>query len=308
MPGSSFDLAVSQPFSFARCLEYMTRSPLESLYEVRSGSVIRLLRAAREPDSDCGAPRSYLVDITCPDDQALHVRFLQGKPDSDEELEGVKRYIREWFDLDRDLEPWQQLVADDPVLGKLAAEFYGLRLIGIPDLYEALCWAIAGQQVNLPFAYKLKARLAETYGKSVIWEGRRYWRFPDPSALAGADIAALQSLQLTRAKSAAIIETASRMTSGELSRAGLLGLGDFASAEQALVHIRGIGPWTANYVRMRCLRDPSAFPIGDVGLQNAVRSQLSMDRKPTPAELRELFAPWAGWEAYATFYLWHSLY
>ncbi|WP_028563746.1 DNA-3-methyladenine glycosylase family protein [Paenibacillus pinihumi] len=308
MPGSSFELAVRQPFSFARCLEYMARSPLESLYEVRGSSVIRLVRAAQEPEQGYGPVRSYLVEITCPDDEALYVRFLQDEPGSGQELEGVKRYIREWFDLDRDMKHWHQLSSGDPVMGKLAAEFYGLRIIGIPDLYEALCWAIAGQQVNLPFAYKLKARLAETYGESVSWEGCDYRRFPDPSALAEADIAELQSLQFTRAKSAAIIETAALMTRGELSRAGLLALGDFAAAEKALVGIRGIGPWTANYVRMRCLRDPGAFPIGDVGLQNAVRAQLGMDRKPTTAELKDLFAPWSGWEAYATFYLWHSLY
>ncbi|WP_052487866.1 DNA-3-methyladenine glycosylase family protein [Gordoniibacillus kamchatkensis] len=162
--------------------------------------------------------------------------------------------------------------------------------------------------MNLAFAYKLKARLTEAYGESVLWEGRTYRRFPEPAALAGADAAELQSLQLTRAKAAAVLETAALMSRGELSRAGLLALGDFDAAERELVRVRGIGPWTAHYVRMRCLRDPRAFPIGDVGLQNAVREQLGMDRKPTAQELQELFANWAGWEAYATFYLWHSLY
>jgi DNA-3-methyladenine glycosylase II len=75
-----------------------------------------------------------------------------------------------------------------------------------------------------------------------------------------------------------------------------------------LVRVRGIGPWTAHYVRMRCLRDPRAFPIGDAGLHNAVKARLGLERKPTPQELQALFANWAGWEAYATFYLWHSLY
>ncbi|WP_036725786.1 DNA-3-methyladenine glycosylase, partial [Paenibacillus forsythiae] len=79
-------------------------------------------------------------------------------------------------------------------------------------------------------------------------------------------------------------------------------------AEARLTAVRGIGPWTAQYVRMRCLRDASSFPIGDVGLHNAVKSALGLDRKPTLPELGELFAGWRGWEAYATFFLWRVLY
>jgi len=306
MSDSYFEIKVNQPFSYDQCLEYMTRSPLESLYEVRDGAVIRLVKPVekyRNKDS-----KSYLVRITCLDDRLLQVRFLLDAPNSDQELEGVKQYICDWFDLERDMLPWQQLTSRDPLLGRLSEQFYGLRIIGIPDLFEALCWAIAGQQVNLTFAYKLKARLAEVYGESVSWEGQIYRRFPEASVLAKIDSSELQQLQFTRAKSAAIIETALLLTNGQLSRTSLLNLRDFNAAEQELVKIRGIGPWTANYVRMRCLRDPEAFPIGDVGLQNAVRAQLGMERKPTSAELKQLFEPWAGWEAYATFYLWHSLY
>ncbi len=306
MSASGFELAVGQPFRFTRCLGYMTRSPLESLYEVCEGKIIRLVAVASETEQGTTPGRSLLLEISCPDDQVLQVRFLQGEPGSESELESVKRYIRDWFDLDRDLGPWQKLTDGDPVLRVLAERLYGLRIIGIPDLFEALCWAIVGQQVNLAFAYKLKARLTEAYGESTLWEGRTYRRFPEPAALAGVDVAELQALQLTRAKAAAVLETAALMRRGELSRDKLLALGDFDAAERELVRIRGIGPWTAHYVRMRCLRDPRAFPIGDAGLQNAVRKLLGMDRKPTPSELQQLFANWAGWEAYATFYLWNN--
>ena len=78
--------------------------------------------------------------------------------------------------------------------------------------------------------------------------------------------------------------------------------------EQALIRIRGIGPWTANYVLMRCLQMPMAFPIADVGLHLALKQALGWDRKPTIPEIRELAAGWSGWEAYATFYLWRLLY
>jgi DNA-3-methyladenine glycosylase II len=58
---------------------------------------------------------------------------------------------------------------------------------------------------------------------------------------------------------------------------------------------------------MRCFRHPRAFPIDDVGLHNAVRLAYQLQDKPAIEELQTLFEPWAGWEAYATFYLWRAL-
>jgi DNA-3-methyladenine glycosylase II len=83
---------------------------------------------------------------------------------------------------------------------------------------------------------------------------------------------------------------------------------NFKEVEKSLIKIRGIGPWTANYVLMRCLRFPTAFPIDDVGLINAIKTLLNMDRKPTKDEILALSIPWANWESYATFYLWRVLY
>ena len=81
-----------------------------------------------------------------------------------------------------------------------------------------------------------------------------------------------------------------------------------AEAEKELTKLRGIGPWTANYVSMRCFRFPEAFPMADIGLLNAVKSLKQMDRKPTNDELKALFQPFTQWEAYLTFYLWRILY
>jgi DNA-3-methyladenine glycosylase II len=99
------------------------------------------------------------------------------------------------------------------------------------------------------------------------------------------------------------------MADGELTKERLLERADDpASLEKSLVAIRGIGPWTANYVMMRCLRILSAFPIGDVGLHLALKHLSGSAEKPPLDEIRRLATPWAGWEAYATFYLWRCLY
>lgn len=220
----------------------------------------------------------------------------------------VAGYVREWFDLDRDLSPFYSMVKGDPLLGHAVESFYGLRIIGIPDLFEALCWGILGQQINLSFAYTLKRRFVEKFGRSVMNDGFTYWVFPSPEDIAGLPVEELESLRMTKKKSEYLIGVAQQMVDGKLSKEILLDIGDFKSAEKMLVKIRGIGPWTANYVLMRCLRYPSAFPIDDVGLQNAIKHRLGREKKPTKDEIMKLAVNWTNWESYATFYLWRFLY
>lgn len=294
-----FELPLPEDFDLDACLEYMNRSPLECLFRTDEAGVTRLFRLADGP---------VLIRLSVSGEHRLNVTRLHGAVPSVPEREWLARYIVEWFDLDRDLAPFYRLAAADPLLGPLAGQHRGLRIIGIPDLFEALCWAILGQQVNLAFAYRLKQRLTAEYGEALEWEGQTYYRFPGPEVFAEVQLEELCALQLTRNKAQTILTVAGLIAAGELSREELLALPSPAAAEQRLLQIRGIGPWTSQYVRMRCLRDASSYPVGDVGLQNVIKHLTGMDRKPTPAELLDLAQHWQGWEAYATFYLWRALY
>ncbi|MEM6805724.1 MAG: DNA-3-methyladenine glycosylase, partial [Bacteroidota bacterium] len=189
----------------------------------------------------------------------------------------------------------------------LTRELYGLRVVGVPDLFEALSWAILGQQVNLSFAYSMKARLIEKYGSYLEYEGRKFWAFPNPKTISKAHIDTLKSLSISQRKAEYLIEVAQQLVRGSFSKSSLLDLGKADLIEKELCKIRGIGPWTAHYVMLRCLRIPQAYPVGDAGLQNAVKQRLQMDRKPSYDELYSLAENWKGWEAYATFYLWNGL-
>ncbi|WP_151735560.1 DNA-3-methyladenine glycosylase family protein [Paenibacillus tengchongensis] len=296
-----FELAVPAHFELAACLEYMNRSPLECLFRPDAEGVERLFMIEGEP---------LLIRLTMPGDppRRLRASLLYGSVPEDAALAGLVRYIVEWFDLDRDLAPFYRMAREDELLAPLLAANDGLRIIGIPDLFEALCWAILGQQVNLAFAYKLKQQLTARYGQSLEWQGYTYYSFPVPEVFREVTVEELCALQLTRNKARTVLEVAGLIGGGLLSRDELLALPAPEAAEQRLLQIRGIGPWTSQYVRMRCLRDATSFPAGDVGLQNAVKFLTGMDRKPTPAELVDLSARWRGWEAYATFYLWRALY
>ncbi|WP_281272377.1 DNA-3-methyladenine glycosylase family protein [Paenibacillus sambharensis] len=183
-----------------------------------------------------------------------------------------------------------------------------MHLPGIPDLFEALCWGIIGQQINLTYAHTLKRRIVEQYGRSAAAGGELYWAFPTPETIAALSVPELKELGISGRKAEYLIDTARMLAEGRLSKKLLQEAGDLKKAEAILVSIRGIGPWTANYVLMRCLKLPSAFPADDVGLHNAIKLLTGMDRKPTRQEVLKLAEPWKGWESYATLYLWRILY
>ncbi|SDW90408.1 DNA-3-methyladenine glycosylase [Paenibacillus sp. PDC88] len=309
MPGSSsrveyhpgnntFKLSLPKLFNYEEILYYLNRSKLECLHQVDQGRIYKLIKV-----------KETVLLLQLEYDQETHalvVHSLLEAPLRAEECQAAAAYITEWLDLDRDLTPVETLVASDPILSKFSESLRGLRIVGVPDLFEALCWAVLGQQINLTFAYTLKRRLTETYGEQHPFGERTYYLFPTPQSVLTASVQELKELQITTKKCEYILDLARRIDSGELQKGDLLASG-FQEAEQTLISIRGIGRWTAHYVLMRCLRDPAAFPIGDAGLHAALKRQLGLSMKPAPDQIRELFKPWAGYEAYAVFYLWRTL-
>lgn len=291
-------LSVPEDYRFSSNLGYLARSPKECLHRIRDGRLYKALPLEGTPIVEIGENR----------DRGLTVAFAsdRGVPSADVR-EAAIAYIREWLDLDTDLEPFYLLAADDPLLAAAASAHRGLRLVGIPDLFEAMAWGILGQQINLAFAYTLKARLVEAYGGRIACEGDAYWTFPEPRVIAGLEVKDLLPLKLTVKKCEYLIHVAELIAIEAISKGMLKELG-YGEAEKALVRIRGIGPWTANYVLMRCLRMKDAFPIDDVGLHHAIRHATGSDAKPSREEIMRLSAGWRGWESYATFYLWRLLY
>jgi DNA-3-methyladenine glycosylase II len=165
-----------------------------------------------------------------------------------------------------------------------------------------------GQQINLTFAYTLRKRFIEQFGESITFDEQKYWLYPTAERIADLELEDLRLLQFTGRKAEYIIGIAKTLASGELTKDKLLKMQTPLDMYQALIHIRGVGAWTADYVLMKCLHHKAAFPIADVGLHNALKNQLGLEQKPTILEIQEIATHWEGWQAYATFYLWRSLY
>lgn len=291
------ELHPPEPFSFEECMAFLNRSDKEILHRCEGDHLFKLIKIDGQ---------TILMKIMYIN-KVIRVEFPMGET-SKFIREKTVEYIWEWFDLQRDLVPFYQLSESDKVLKPLVENFYGLRIIGIPDFFEALAWAILGQQILLSFAYTLKERLVKTYGESVEWGGETYWLFPDASEIGNLNVDELKKLQLTTRKAEYLIGVAQAVSTGALTKDQLGSLTEDMQIKSALMALRGVGAWTADYVMMKALGRPSAFPVGDAGLQNALKQQLGLGRKPTLNEMNELAKNWSGWEGYATFYLWRSLY
>lgn len=246
--------------------------------------------------------RPVLFEVS-EDKGSLRVKLLSGSVD---DVPVVSNYIYEWFDMDRNIKPFYTLLKKDPDFAILAKNYKGFHMVGIPYLFEALCWCVIGQQINLNFAYKIKRRLVETYGRSVEYDGRSYFMFPEPGHLRYLHIDQLKQLQLTTRKAEYIKEIAEQISSGEISKEKLLDRGNETEMLQALMRIRGIGEWTANYTLMKSLRAMHCIPYGDVGVNNALIQLKGIHKPVTRAQVDGIFGPFENWKSYLVFYLWRS--
>jgi DNA-3-methyladenine glycosylase II len=295
--GASILLIPPQEFDFSQCLKFLTRSPLEPCHVVENNILYKLEKFEGEP---------ALLKIQCRETNTIWIDFLTLRPKKSIRAR-VAKYVWHWFDLDTDLRLFYRMAGKEPVLKKVASDLFGLRIMTISDLFEAICWAIIGQQINLTFAYTLKKRFVEAFGETFYFDNKHFYLFPTPQVISQQTVPDLKRLQFTGKKSEYIIKLAEKMTEGELTKKSLLDQDGFEAARNVMMALYGVGQWTADYVSLRCLKDPAAFPAADVGLQNAIKQQMGLSQKPTAEDVIRYSLGWKNWQAYATFYLWASL-
>ena len=288
-------IAVPVEFDYEQNLQFLKRSPKEVLHRVEEDGVVKLLQVNGE----------LVLFKVKSSDKGLTIDFLNTTP-SVQIQEHVKNFVREWFDLETDLIPFYKLAKKDELLKDLVKKHYGYRIIGQPDLFESLVWAVLGQQINLQFAYTLKQRFVENFGERLSWNDKNYFLFPTPQEVMKLGDADLLPLQFSRQKSKYSVNIAEAFASGTISKEKLKGL-PLQEAKEILMNVKGVGNWTANYALMKTFRYPDAFPLEDAGVHNAIKNLKRMKQKPSLAQVKRVFKNYKGWEAYATLYLWKSL-
>jgi len=206
-------------------------------------------------------------------------------------LFGIVERIRAMFDLNADWASISKTLRSDGTLGASVKVNPGIRVPGCWNGFELAVRAILGQQVTVRGATSLAGRIVTTFGRMFDGPNALTHLFPSAEVLAKAK---LESGGLTGARAETIRELARAVASGKIKFEGVIDSDDFLAC---LCEIPGIGPWTAQYVAMRALREPDAFPSSDLGLLKALAIESSR-------ELEQRSEQWRPWRAYAAMYLW----
>jgi AraC family transcriptional regulator, regulatory protein of adaptative response / DNA-3-methyladenine glycosylase II len=197
-------------------------------------------------------------------------------------LRAVVEQIRFFFDLRANTREIAAHLRKSPQLRRIVGRSSGLRLPGCWDAFELAVRAILGQQVTVKGASTLAGRLVERFGP------------PRADVLADADLA---QIGLPKARAESLRALARAVCDGKLRFDGSVATSDVIAQ---MCELPGVGLWTANYVAMRALGDPDAFPASDLGLLKAAGVS-------SPRRMEEMAEAWRPWRSYAALYLWESL-
>ncbi|MBQ9004667.1 MAG: hypothetical protein IJ087_22755 [Eggerthellaceae bacterium] len=285
-------LGYQTPYRFDELLSFFRVRALEGVEIVDGASYARAARI----DSPSGTVQGWMR-IT---DDAKNSRLMVTMSESLAACAPqVSNRVRRMFDTDCDPAAVAKGLAalDDAVPGALRE---GTRLPGCFNPFETACRAVLGQQISVVAANRLAARIVDRYGMPVQTdvEGLSHvW--PSP-----AEVLALDNIEDAFGE-LGVIKTRSRVIAeiARMTEAGELDFGREAAIEEQMERlqgIKGVGPWTANYIAMRAMSYPDAFLETDAGVKHALPDL-------TPKQRLELAEKWRPWRSYAVVSLWNSL-
>jgi AraC family transcriptional regulator of adaptative response / DNA-3-methyladenine glycosylase II len=269
-------------------------------------ALLQFLAARAIPGVECVADNAYHRTVAIGEHRGwLSVTPIAGRNELAVELAAdlipalpsILARLRSLLDLDARPDVIAKHLAQDPRLRRLVKRRPGLRVPGAFDPFELALRAILGQQVSVRGASTLAGRLAAKFGEARVTPRACLNRLtPSPESLAAASGASIAALGLPKARAESLRTLARAVAIGELD---LEPSADPLAVIKQIQQIPGLGPWTAQYIAMRALRWPDAFPAGDLALLKAMRTR-------SARELEKSSERWRPWRAYAAMHLWQS--
>jgi AraC family transcriptional regulator of adaptative response / DNA-3-methyladenine glycosylase II len=285
--GLELRLDVRPPYDWRGLVDFIGRRAIPGVEVVTERGYARVVRiggavgtVAIAPDRDRPSLRAQVAGALAP-----HVM-------------AVAAMVRRLFDLDAHPDAIAASLGTDPLLGPLVARRPGLRLPGAADPFELGVRALLGQQVSVRAATTLAGRIVERFGDPVptAIDGLSH-AFPLARTLADASSADIAAIGLPGQRAEALRTFAGAIATGAID------LGSSADPESLiprLVELPGIGEWTAQYIAMRALHHPDAFPASDLGIRKALGGLAT-------GAARRRADGWRPWRSYAVMHLWASL-
>jgi AraC family transcriptional regulator, regulatory protein of adaptative response / DNA-3-methyladenine glycosylase II len=275
-----FSLSYRLPFDFTGMLDFFAMRAIPDVEFVNENSYTRTLRIEDRP------ARLSICNVA--GEQRLRCRVLLS---SSAPLVSVAERVRRLFDLNAFPLEIECHLNRDSALRPMIKQHPGQRLPGAWDAFEIAIRAVVGQQVSVKGATTIMGRIAAQYG-----EHSEYGLlFPTPSELSVVDV---DSLPMPRSRAMALRDLANAVADGTVDFKD-----SWESLSASLLAIKGIGPWTSQYIAMRATNDPDAFLDGDLVLLKVAKQQLGID---SATALAERSNKWRPWRAYACMHLWRQ--
>lgn len=286
---STLQLAYRPPYDWQGVLEFLAGRELKGVEWVTEDCYARTVQL--------GAAKGWIRVSQARQQNTLSLEFSHSLTNV---LPALLTRVRSLFDLNARVDVISRHLSKDPRLAPLVKRTAGIRVPGAFNGFELGLRAILGQQVTVKAATTLGCRFVEAFGEPIETPYPELHRLtPAPARVANATIDDISKLGIVSMRSRSIIALAQAQVAGTLALDG----GVIYKPEEAirrLTELPGIGPWTANYVAMRALSWPDAFPKEDIAIRNALG-------RVSAKEAEALSQGWRPWRSYAVMHLWRSL-
>jgi AraC family transcriptional regulator of adaptative response / DNA-3-methyladenine glycosylase II len=281
----TLSLPVRDPFDASALLSFLAPRALDGVERCGALTYERTLRLPHghgfvtlEPGASSVAATLQLTDLR--------------------DLSAAVERCRRLLDLDADPIAIDEALASDPVLAERLTKYPGVRVPGHVDGFEVAVRAVVGQQISVAGARTIVSRLVDRLGERVDGPAGLTRLFPSAEAVAAAEA---DTFPMPRARARALVAIAQAVADGDvvLDRSA-----DRADVRRALLEVRGIGPWTADYIALRALGDPDVFLPTDLGVREGLeRLGFTGDARETEAHAER----WRPWRSYALMHVWMTL-
>jgi AraC family transcriptional regulator, regulatory protein of adaptative response / DNA-3-methyladenine glycosylase II len=280
-----FELRLPSGYRFREVLDFYGRDPHSASEQVVANGLKKALLVDGE---------TVLIEVMFSGDVAAVC------VDGGNRFQAHRAVVR-MLGFEADAAGFERQFADDPLLGGLLQRQRGLRIPMTPEPWEALAWAIIGQQISVKAAVALRRELIVSKG---VRHRSGLCAHPGAEAVADMKIGFLRKLKFSGSKAEYLIGAAKAVAGGELPLVSLREM-SVKNAARRLGTVRGIGPWTTQYVFLRGFGFADCLPSGDAGLAQGL-ARLTGAR-PAEPQLRETMGRFAPYRSLATYHIWASL-